>query len=119
MRNDNPSNPAIDARNITTLVVENLRSVGLPSGRGCISYESKTSPGRSKIGYRDKYDDMAKARIAGKLSPCTALEIDVRIAVFVKTNVDRERHVAMVNGFSKNAAPASQGGNEFTFRLDV
>jgi len=62
---------------------------------------------------------MASARTAGKLSPCTALAIEVRITVLVKTSVDRERHVATANGLRRNAAPAAHGGSEFPFLLDV
>lgn len=62
---------------------------------------------------------MASARIAGNTSPCTAFATAVRMAVLVNTKVDRERHVATVKGFSRNAAPAAHAGEELPFLLDV
>lgn len=62
---------------------------------------------------------MLRANMAGIASPETALAMEARITVLLKTMVDRERQVAMVKGFRRKAAAAAQGGQRAAARLEV
>lgn len=105
--------------NSIVLVVAKTPNDTLNAGLLCMSYDNNINAGRHRAGYNDKYADIASARMPGSNSPLTALAMAVRIAVFVKTNVDLERHVATVNGFNRNAAPTAHAGRELSLRLDV
>jgi hypothetical protein len=66
-----------------------------------VSYRRTSRGGRRSIGCMDRYAAKDRASMKVMLAPWDALAMAVKMKRFVKAEVDRAMHVAMVNGLRR------------------